>query len=248
MQYDYDSKVLSVRPAGHLEVNHFSTHEEYGWISKPFNNWKKAVEKMKVHEKSCIHAIANKAALASEAAISVGLVLQQLPNADRQERMKSRAAIKAFIRCKHFIAHQHIPYTTNLEKLVDLVVSCGGEHLKHFLETGGKYAMYTSHVAVVDFVESLGMWVEVSKASSKSFLLQHHADRCTDKTTVEELSVFCHWEKNGLPVENFLEIIHLQKSYAGRIYSVLIDCLKPKHLQESKLVGMGFEGVITFSG
>lgn len=132
------------------------------WVTKPFTNWKKAVEKMKAHEKSDSHSQANLAALAAEGALREGSIMQQLQKVDRRERTRNRAAIKSFIRCTHFLTRQHLPHTTNFNKLVDLVVACGGKDLKHFLENAGKNAMYTSHIAVVAFVEALGTWVEES--------------------------------------------------------------------------------------
>ena len=104
------------------------------WVTKPFTNWKKAVEKMKAHEKSLLHSQANQAALAAEGALREGSIIQQLQKVDRQERIRNRAAIKSLIRCTHFLTRQHIPHTTNFDKLVDLVVACGGDDLKHFLE------------------------------------------------------------------------------------------------------------------
>ena len=74
----------------------------------------------------------------------------------------NRAAVKSFIRCAHFLACQYIAHTTNFEKLVELVVSCGGVDLKNFLERTGRNAVYTSHVAVVEFMDALGTWVEES--------------------------------------------------------------------------------------
>ena len=44
----------------------------------------------------------------------------------------------------HFLAHQHIAHTTNFDKLVELVVSCGGETLQTFLDRAGGNATYTS--------------------------------------------------------------------------------------------------------
>ena len=44
------------------------------------------------------------------------------------------------------------------------------------------------------------------------------ADECTDITAVEELSVFCHWEEDGTPVECFLDIVHLEKANASHVY------------------------------
>ena len=57
--------------------------------------------------------------------------------------------------------------------------------------------MYTSHVAVVEFVEALGTWVEESLLNrlKKTSYYSIMADECTDVTTMEELSVFCRWGK-----------------------------------------------------
>ena len=70
--------------------------------------------------------------------------------------------IKALIRCTHFLAHQHIAHTTNFDKLVELVVSCGGETLQTFLDGAGGNATYTSKMAVVVFLNALRTWVEES--------------------------------------------------------------------------------------
>ena len=76
-----------------------------------FTNWKKAVEKMKAHEKSDQHIQAN---LASEGALRAGSIVQQLQRVvDRQEMAKNRAAIKSLIRCTLFLARNYIAHTTN---------------------------------------------------------------------------------------------------------------------------------------
>jgi hypothetical protein len=74
------------------------------------------------------------------------------------------------------------------------------------------------------------------------------ADECTDIATVEELSVFFRWVEDGEPVEHFFDIIPLKKADAESIYSTLIDWLKQKDIQLTKLVGMGFDGAATFAG
>ena len=107
-----------------------------------------------------------------------------------QEKLKNRMAIKALIRCTHFLARRHVLHTTNFGELVDLIVSCGAEDLKRFLERAGKNATYTSKIAVVEFVEAVGLWAEeclwkrLHQASNFSIM----ADECTDVTTIEELS------------------------------------------------------------
>ena len=52
-------------------------------------------------------------------------------------------SIKALIHCTQFLACRHIPHTTNFDELVDLIVSCGAEDLKRFLERAGKNATYS---------------------------------------------------------------------------------------------------------
>ena len=64
------------------------------------------------------------------------------------------------------------------------------------------------------------------------------ADECTDITSVEELSVFYHWEEDGTHVECFLDIVPLKKADAESIYLALVKCIKDKNLQVGCIVGM----------
>ena len=49
------------------------------------------------------------------------------------------------------------------------------------------------------------------------------ADECVDVANIEELSVYCRWVEDGVPVEHFMEILPLKKTDAQSIYSVLLD-------------------------
>ena len=55
-----------------------------------------------------------------------------------------------------FLHGSTFPHTTNFNKLVDLVVSCGGKDLKQFADRAGRNATYTSTDAVFDFIEAIG--------------------------------------------------------------------------------------------
>ena len=65
-------------------------------------------------------------------------IIGQLQNVGEQQRLQNRNTIKALIRCTHFLAHQRIARTTNFGKLVELVVSCGGETLQTFIDRAGE--------------------------------------------------------------------------------------------------------------
>ena len=112
---------------------------------------------------------------------------------------------------------------TNFDQLVDLIVSCGAEDLRKFLERTGKNASYTSNIAVVEFIEAVGLWAEESllKCLHQASCFSLMADECTNVTTVEELSLFCRWVEDGVPVEHFLEIVSLKSADAKTIYSTL---------------------------
>ena len=220
------------------------------WITKPFKNWKKAVEKMKAHSKSDNHIRHTEEEVLAARMRKEGSVLQQLHVIGEQEKVKHRKGIKALLRCTHFLTRQHIPHTTNFTKLVDLIISCGGEDLKKFIDTASRNATYSSTDAVHDFIEAIGTWVDESQLyqlqNASFFSLM--ADECTDIATIEELSIFCRWMEDGKPVEHFMDIIPLKKADAESIYSLLVDWLTKRNIQLGKLVGMGFDGAATFSG
>ena len=117
---------------------------------------------------------------------------------------------------------------------MELVVSCGGEGLK--TSWTERNAVYTLHVVVLEFMETLGTWVEESllKRLHQASCFSIMADECTHTATIEEMSVFCCWEESGSPEGNFLDIVHLKQANSESIYSALVECLKENQLQVSK--------------
>ena len=198
---------------------------------------------MKAHSRSDSHSHATQAMLAAKRAVVDGTVVQQLQNVEAHKRAQNRAAMKCLILLTHFLTKEHVAHSTKFEKLVDVVVRCGSQQLKQYLETAPRNATYTSRVAVVEFIESLGTRVEESilKRLQKAVMYSLMADECTDIANVEELSVFCRWEEGGVPVECFLDFIPLKKADAETIYSTLIECLKKKNLQVGRIVGLGLQ-------
>ena len=105
-------------------------------------------------------------------------------------------------------------------------------------------------MAVVEFVNALGTWVEESllKRLHKHPFFSIMADECTDVTTIEELTICCDWVESGVPEEHFIEIFSLKKTNAESIYSALVESCREKNIQLGRLIGMGFDGAATFSG
>ena len=63
-----------------------------------------------------------------------------------------------------------------------LVVLCGGHDLHVFLERTARNSVYTSHVAIAEFIEALGTWIEESllKRLRQASCFSIMADECTD--------------------------------------------------------------------
>ena len=61
---------------------------------------------MKAHAKSEIHIQSREAEMATARALQEGSIVQQLQQIGDQEKLKNRLAIKALIRCTHFVARR----------------------------------------------------------------------------------------------------------------------------------------------
>ena len=85
-----------------------------------------------------------------------------------------------------------------------------------------------------------------TQAASQGTLFSIMADECTVVTTIEELTICCHWVERGVPEEHFIEILPLKKANAESIYSALVEYCREK-IQVGRLIGMGFDGTATFS-
>ena len=123
------------------------------------------------------------------------------------------------------------------------------ERLFKLALTAGGNAMYTSKMAVVEFVNALEHgWKNLySSGFIRLSFFSIMADECTDVTTLEELTICCRWVESGVPEEHFIEILSLKKANAESIYSALVEYCREKNIQLRRLIGMGFDGAATFS-
>ncbi len=116
---------------------------------------------MKAHGASKVHLDSCQASLLSHQAKKHGTVAQQLLEISETQWSKNREAIKAFIRCAHYLARHHIAHTTNYDDLAGLMVSCGtAPSLSEFLKDAADNATYHSTSAVIGFIEAISVWVE----------------------------------------------------------------------------------------
>ena len=220
------------------------------WVTIPFNNWKNALEKMKIHAQSNQLKGACQIEMAGSEAQVQGTIIQQFQQIGESVRVKNRMIINILIRSTHFLVRHHIPHTAVYEDLVKLISNCRAQDLKYFTENAARNATYLSKFIVVEFVQALGKWVDESLMGHirQCNFYSIMTNECTDVSTLEELSIYYRWVENGLPVEHFLDILPFKRANAETITGALIACLKNKQITLTRLIGMGFDGAVTFSG
>ena len=154
------------------------------WVEKPFQNWKKEVQKMKEHASSESHL----RQVEAELIVSRGeTVVHQLQCFGVSERSNNRKAIHQSTSWLHLLLMQtaHSSYF-QLQQLI-VIVSCGGKDLEEFVRKAGKNASYTSTDAATDFVEAIGVWVDelqVNRVRNAPFF-SLMADMCVDVANIE---------------------------------------------------------------
>ena len=100
-------------------------------------------------------------------------------------------------------------------------------------------------MAVVEFVNALGTWVEESllRRLHKVPFFRIKAEECTDVTTIEELTICCRWVESGIPEGHFIEILPLKKANAGKY----LFCISGVVQEKENSVGKAYKNGIWWS-
>ena len=70
-----------------------------------------------------------------------------------------------------------------------------------------------------------------TQAAYKAPFFSIMADECIAVTTIEELTICCHWVESGVPEEHFIEILALKKANAESVSSALVEYCRKKNIQ-----------------
>ena len=154
---------------------------------------------MKAHARSDSDIHATEMVLSAESELSV---MEQVQTIGVQEMSKNRAAVKSPICCTHFPKRTYC----TLHKVREIGLF-GSNHLVDkiwryiFLENVARNSDYRTTVAVVEFIQALGIWVEVCPRS-----YQETCSSCPIRTLpLSFASVTCVQASNAIqsPMEIF---------------------------------------------
>ena len=99
------------------------------WVTRPVQNWVKAVELLSKHGKSEWHLAAIEALAMSESAKQHGDIVDKMLAASEMERQQNRELMKKLIRSLYFLVRHRIPHTTTFEGLIELQIDNGNDQL-----------------------------------------------------------------------------------------------------------------------
>ena len=124
LEYDGNFQGAFCKSCRKLKIKGQSSQGSGGmWVTNPFQNWKKEVEKMKAHASSASHLRQVEAQLLASRGETV---VHQLQRFGDSERSKNWKAIKALLHCTHYLCKQHIPRTrTSASWLISLFLVVG---------------------------------------------------------------------------------------------------------------------------
>lgn len=129
------------------------------------------------------------------------------------------------------------------------------ETLDKHLSSGPKNARYISPTTQNEVIQSLGAVVlgDLVQEINASPFISIMADETADVSTVEQLALCIRYLKQSAPgvkeiCESFLGFLQLQNTTAKTITSAILDELTRVGIDQSKIVGQGYDGASTMSG
>ncbi|CAH1985723.1 unnamed protein product, partial [Acanthoscelides obtectus] len=251
-------------------------HQELGaFVSKPFINWKKALESFDHHadtkyHKFAVEQAANFARIMEGKTLDVTECLNVENNKIAEEnRKRLKAIVETIILCgRQAIAlrgshdsgeigiNEPEHNDGNFRALLRFRARSGDEALKNHLLTQNIHsrAMYTSSVIQNEVIELCGSAIQtqVLNRVKEAGFFTILADETQDISRGEQLAlclryVHCSSGKSVI-LEDFLEFIHVEDVSAQALATTIISHLLSYNLDMDKWIGQGYDGAAVMSG
>lgn len=250
-------------------------NNQFGYlVDAPFQNWKKALDYFRNHEKIWYHQDALRAAedflkiYKNEIPRIPEMISAALSQKIQQNRLKLKSIVDTIIFCgqqnialrghregnvRNIIASDEkdeVANNGNFRALLRFRVECGDHVLKNHFETAPKNAMYVSPKVQNDVIEIAGTVIseaivaEVNESPYFSIL----ADETTDIAGIEQMTFCVRYLKKDIITEAFLKFVPVHDTSGEALANTIIQTMKGLKLDTSKLRGQGYDGASNMSG
>ncbi|XP_072391085.1 52 kDa repressor of the inhibitor of the protein kinase-like [Diabrotica undecimpunctata] len=245
------------------------------FVTKPFNNWKKALEKMEHHRNTNYHKYAVERArnFVSVMEGQTRDITESFNEENKKIARENRERLCAIVDTILFCGRQKLPLRGNQDSgeigiidplhndgnfraLLRFRAQAGDEVLKNHLisQSNHSRAMYTSSVIQNEIIDLCGNAVQeqiINRVKQSGFFAVL-ADETQDISRHQQLSLCLRYvdcsSGKALIREDFIEFIHVDEVTGLALATTIIDKLKSFGLDLENLVGQGYDGAAVMSG
>ncbi|XP_025420070.1 zinc finger MYM-type protein 1-like [Sipha flava] len=220
-------------------------------VVKPFNNWKKAIEKFNEHNSArAIQIDQNRKRLIP--------IIQIIIICGRQE-----IALRGTSDYGPLSLDNSEPTYNdgNFRALLRMRISCEDKNLTYHIENQALNASYISPMIQNNFINICGKIIQdqlvnkINQAKCFSVLV----DETTDVSRVEQLSLYVRYLENNLNIkkneinnyvlkEDFLQFVPVNSTTGQNLATVILVTLKNLGIKCDYLLGQGYDGAAAMSG
>ena len=159
-----------------------------------------------------------------------------------------RKALVGAMKLLYWLAKEEISITTKLSSLLDLSIQMGNDYLKELHLGGNEH--YTSEQSISELLQSLSTSIEEdivsSLKSSPYFALI--TDETTDISVLKQLVLVCRYSTSSGIKTSYFQITDIPNGTADTIETALLQALREKEIDISRLRGFGSDGAAVMVG
>ena len=159
-----------------------------------------------------------------------------------------RKALVGAMKLLYWLAKEDISITTKFSSLLDLSIQMGNDYLKE-LHLGGN-AHYTSEQSISELLQCLSTTIEedIVSALKSSPYFALMTDETTDISVLKQLVLVCKYSTCSGIKTSYFQITDIPNGTADTIETALLQILREKEIDVSKLHGFGSDGAAVMVG
>ena len=238
-------------------------------VKKPYTNWKKAKEDLKIHSVSEAHVLstAKKTAFMKTYMKPDKHIDNIMSKHVKDIVQKNRKFLTSIIKCIELCGRNGMAlrghrddytvldksYQGNFKCLLDFQVDAGNIHLKEHLEICARNASYISKTTQNQLLECIKEYVQdvivneiCSQEIGAKFSIQ--ADEVTDISNSEQLGFVLQYVKDGKLIERLIEYIECSSITSAALCEDITGTLLKLNLRLEDTVSQTYDGAANFSG
>ena len=224
---------------------------ETTFIDKGFCNWKKGIEKLKIHEKSACHREAVMKYSASKQNINVSC---QLTNEKLKQMKENRFCLLKLISTLRYLAVQgssirgHIDDKSNFKALLQLRCE-DSQALKNWMERHSykwiSHDIQNELLSILNHSLLRKLIADIKDAKYFSII----GDETTDISTQEQFSICLRFVHDSLEIdEYFLGLYSTDNTSSQNLFDIITDILMRFNLPISDCRGQCYDGAANMAG